>query len=173
MKPFFRICALAVALAASAAGRAAEADFADVDIDEVFHPFLTARKRFMEQSGVKVFALPDGGKAVVCVVSTRSKGTSAAARAAMYKVCRVKAQSELLKADGYELSALSRVESRVICVDDGKRQTIRSVAELLDIAEEKATGEVRSWPVIGTWYSLDGSEFYLAIGCVVAGEARR
>ena len=150
--------------------RGAESDFAEADIDEVFYSCLTAKKRFMEQTGVKEFLTPDGTRIIVCVVSTHSKGCSAAAKAAMYKVCRIKAQTELLKADGYELSALTKVENRMVCVDNGQRKTIRSVSTFLDIAEEKVRGIVRSWPVIGTWYSKDGSEFYLAIGTVISAK---
>ena len=85
----------------------------------------------------------------------------------MVKVCRIKAQVELLKADGYELSAFTKVEDRVVSVSDGKTEKIKSLSSFLDVAEEKVNGVVRSWPVVGTWFSKDGEEFYLAIGTIL------
>lgn len=146
---------------------AAEKDFSEVDIEEAFYPYLTARKYTMQTTGVKEFRTPDKKRVVVCVVSTANKGKNGSALAQMIKVCRIKAQVELLKADGYELSAFTKVEDRMVQVSDGKKEKMKSLSSFLDIAEEKVNGEVRSWPVIGTWFSKDGEEFYLAIGAVL------
>ena len=146
---------------------AAEKDFSEVDIEDAFHPYLTARKYTMQTTGVKEFRTPDKKRIVVCVVSTANKGKNGSAMAQMIKVCRIKAQVELLKADGYELSAFTKVEDRMVQVSDGKKEKMKSLSSFLDIAEEKVNGEVRSWPVIGTWFSKDGEEFYLAIGAIL------
>ena len=89
---------------------AAVSDFSDVEIDDEFLPFLTAKKRLMTSSGVKDFTMPgQKGRIIVCIVSIASKGNSARAVANMTKVCRIKAQVELLKTQGVFLQrALSR-----------------------------------------------------------------
>ena len=145
---------------------AAEKDFSDVEIEDEFYPYLTARKSLMQTTGVKEFRTPDKKRVIVCVVSTSSKGKNGSAIAKMIKVCRIKAQVELLKADGYELSACTKAEDRMVRVSDGKNEKIKTISLFLDVAEEKVNGVVRSWPVIGTWFSKDGEEFYLAIGAI-------
>ena len=143
----------------------AVSDFSDVEIDDEFLPYLAAKKRFMQSDGVKEFSIPgESGRLIVCIVSVASKGNSAGAIAAMTKVCRIKAQAELLKAHGVEVSAFTRVEDKVVSVDDGKRKKVTSVSSCLSVAEERVNGVVRSMPVIGTWFSRDRSEFYLAVG---------
>lgn len=145
----------------------AESDFSEVDIEDAFYPYLTARKYLMKTAGVKEFRTPDKKRIIVCVVSTPNKGENGSAFAQMVKVCRIKAQVELLKADGYELSACTKVENRIIQVSDGKKEKIKSLSSFLDVAEENVSGVVRTWPVIGTWFSKDRKEFYLAIGAVL------
>ena len=163
-----KICLLALALLPAVFSGAAEADFSDVEVEEPFYPYLTAKKRFMELPGVKEFTSPDGkARIIVCVTSTASKGSGARALAEMIKVCRIKAQVELCKADGYELSAFQKVEDRFVSIGDGKNEKIQSVSSYLNVAEERVNSVVRTWPVIGTWYSKDGSEFYLAIGAII------
>ena len=144
---------------------AAVSDFSDVEIDDEFLPFLTAKKRFMTSSGVKEFTIPgQKGRIIVCVVSVASKGNSARAVANMTKVCRIKAQVELLKTQGVEMSAFTQVADKVVSIDDGKQKKVKSISTYLSVAEEKVNGIVRAMPVIGTWYSKDKTEFYLAIG---------
>ena len=167
MKRFVVISTIAGCLLALLNVTAAEADFSDVDIEDAFRPYLTARKNTMRTTGVKEFRTPDSKRINVCVTSTPSKGRSGSAFAQMVKVCRIKAQVELLKADGYELSAFTKVEDRVVSVSDGKTEKIKSLSSFLDVAEEKVNGVVRSWPVVGTWFSKDGEEFYLAIGTIL------
>ena len=43
---------------------AAVSDFSDVEIEDEFLPFLTAKKRFMTSSGVKEFTMPGHGKLI-------------------------------------------------------------------------------------------------------------
>jgi hypothetical protein len=165
----FKKCFLFLTLAAAVFAGAAEADFSDVEVEEPFYPYLTAKKRFMELPGVKEFTSPDGkSRIIVCVTSTASKGNGARALADMIKVCRIKAQVELCKADGYELSAFERAEDHIVSIGDGKHEKIQSVSSYLNVAEERVNSVVRTWPVIGTWYSKDGSEFYLAIGTIIS-----
>ena len=162
-----RILTIAGCLLSLLTVTAAEKDFSDVDIEDAFRPYLTARKNTMRTTGVKEFRTPDRKRIIVCVTSTPSKGRSGSAFAQMVKVCRIKAQVELLKADGYELSAFTKVEDRMVQVSDGKKEKIKSLSSFLDVAEEKVKGVVRSWPVVGTWFSKDGEEFYLAIGTIL------
>ena len=147
---------------------AAVSDFSDVEIDDEFLPFLTAKKRFMTSSGVKEFTVPGKkDRIIVCVVSVASKGNSARAIANMTKVCRIKAQVELLKTQGVEMSAFTQVADKVVSIDDGKQKKVKSVSTYLSVAEEKVNGIVRAMPVIGTWYSKDKTEFYLAVGTII------
>ena len=147
---------------------AAVSDFSDVEIDDEFLPFLTAKKRFMTSSGVKEFTVPGKkDRIIVCVVSVASKGNSARAIANMTNVCRIKAQVELLKTQGVEMSAFTQVADKVVSIDDGKQKKVKSVSTYLSVAEEKVNGIVRAMPVIGTWYSKDKTEFYLAVGTII------
>ena len=146
---------------------AAENDFSKVNIEAAFRPYLTSRKSTMQTPGVKEFKTFDKKRIVVCVASTPNKGQNSSALSKMIKVCRIKAQVELLKADGYELSAFTKVEDRIVQVSDGTREKMESLSSFLDVAEEKVNGTVRSWPVVGTWFSGDGEEFYLAIGVIL------
>ena len=147
---------------------AAEKDFSDVEIDDKFLPFLTAKKRFMTSSGVKEFTIPgQKGRIIVCVVSVASKGNSARAVASMTKVCRIKAQVELLKTQGVEMSAFTQVADKIVSIDDGKHQKVKSLSTYLNVVEERVNGVVRAMPVIGTWFSKDKTEFYLAVGTVI------
>ncbi len=146
---------------------AAETDFDDVEIDEFFQPYLFAEKRLMLLTGVKEFVLDNQKqRIIISIVSTPCKGKSASAVASMIKICRVKAQVELLKAEGYELSAFTKIEDRIVSIDDGQNHKIESVSSYLNVSEEKVKGVVHSWPVIGTWFSKDGTEFYLAVGAI-------
>ena len=147
---------------------AAVSDFSDVEIDDEFLPFLTAKKRFMTSSGVKEFTVPGKkDRIIVCIVSVASKGNSARAIANMTKVCRIKAQVELLKTQGVEISAFTQVADKVVSIDDGKQRKVKSISTYLSVAEEKVNGIVRAMPVIGTWYSKDKTEFYLAVGTII------
>ena len=144
---------------------AAVSDFADVEINDEFLPFLTAKKHFMETPGLKEFTIPgQKGRIIVCVVSVASKGNSARAVANMTKVCRIKALVELLRMQQVEISAFTQVADKFVSIDDGKQQKVKSLSSYLNIVEERVDGVVKAMPVIGTWFSKDKSEFYLAIG---------
>ena len=147
---------------------AAVSDFSDVEIDNEFLPFLSAKKRFMNTTGVKEFNVPGKkDRVIVCIVSVASQGESGTAIANMTRVCRMKAQIELLKLDGVEMSAFTKVADKVVSVDDGKKENVKSVSLYLNIAEERVNGVVRAMPVVGTWFSKDKTEFYLATGLVI------
>ena len=147
---------------------AAVSDFSDVEIDDEFLPFLTAKKRFMTSSGVKEFTMPgQKGRIIVCVVSVASKGNSARAVANMIKVCRIKAQVELLKTQGVEMSAFTQIADKIVSIDDGKQQKVKSLSTYLNVVEERVDGVIKAMPVIGTWFSKDKTEFYLAVGTVI------
>ena len=164
MKDMKKILAALFSLALLPCLFAAEEDFSDVEIDEPFRTCLTAKRLYMKTEGVKGFITPDQKKVVVCVVSTPGKGKSGSALAKMIKVCRIKAQVELKKAEGFEISALTRVGNSISVVSDGKRTETETFSSFLDIAEERVSGIVQSWPVVGTWFSKDEKQFYLAIG---------
>ena len=147
---------------------AAVSDFSDVEIDDEFLPFLTAKKRFMTSPGVKEFTVPGRkDRIIVCVVSVASKGNSARAIANMTKVCRIKAQVELLKTQGVEMSAFTQVADKVVSTDDGKQQKVKSLSTYLNVVEERVDGVIKAMPVIGTWFSKDKTEFYLATGIIL------
>lgn len=147
---------------------AAVSDFSDVEIDDEFLPFLTAKKRFMTSSGVKEFTVPGKkDRIIVCIVSVASKGNSARAIANMTKVCRIKAQVELLKTQGVEMSAFTQVADKVVSTDDGKQQKVKSLSTYLNVVEERVDGVIKAMPVIGTWFSKDKTEFYLATGIIL------
>ena len=147
---------------------AAVSDFSDVEIEDEFLPFLAAKKRLMNSPGVKEFSIPgQKGRIIVCVVSVASKGNSARAIANMTKVCRIKAQTELLKTQGVEMSAFTQVADKVVSIDDGKQQKVKSLSTYLNVVEERVNGVVKAMPVIGTWYSKDKTEFYLAVGTII------
>lgn len=146
----------------------AVSDFTNVEIDDEFLPFLAAKKRFMSLTGVKEFTIPgQKGRIIVCVVSVASKGNSAQAIIEMIKICRIRAQVELLKLKGVEMSAFTRAEEKIISVDDGKQKKVNSTSSYLSIAEERVHGVIKAMPTIGTWFSKDKSEFYLAVGTVI------
>ena len=139
---------------------AAVSDFAEVEIDDEFLPYLAAKKRLMTSSGVKEFTVSGKkDRIIVCIVSVASKGETPRAIANMTKVCRIKAQAELLKTQGVEMSAFTQVKDEVVSIDDGKQQKVKSVSSYLNIVEERVNGVVRAMPVIGTWFSKDKSEF--------------
>jgi hypothetical protein len=143
-------------------------DFYDVDIDEEFLPFLTAKKRFMKTPGVKEFNLKNPKrKMIVCVVSVESKGKLAKDIAKMIKVCRRKAQVELLKLEGVEVSAFDKAAEKIVSIDDGKKKKVKSLSLYLSVTEERVNGIVKAMPVIGTWFSKDQTEFYLAVGTII------
>lgn len=147
---------------------AAVTDFAEVEIEDEFLPFLAAKKRLMKTTGVKEFKLPGKtGRMIICIVSVASKGNSARAVANMTKVCRIKAQAELLKTQGVEMSAFTQVADKVVSIDDGKQKKVESISSYLSVTEERVNGVVRSMPVIGTWFSKDKTEFYLAVGKII------
>ena len=147
---------------------AAVSDFLDVEIDDEFLPFLTAKKRFMTSSGVKEFTVPGRkDRIIVCIVSVASKGNSARAIANMTKVCRIKAQVELLKTQGVEMSAFTQIADKIVSIDDGKQQKVKSLSTYLNVVEERVDGVIKAMPVIGTWFSKDKTEFYLAVGTVI------
>ena len=168
MKKFLIYGILGISILVTFPLTAAVSDFSDVEIEDEFLPFLTAKKRFMTSSGVKEFTVPGKkDRIIVCIVSVASKGNSARAVANMTKVCRIKAQVELLKTQGVEMSAFTQVADKVISIDDGEQKKVESISAYLSVAEEKVNGIVRAMPVVGTWFSKDKTEFYLAVGTVI------
>ena len=147
-------------------------DFSDVNIDDNFLPYLSNKKHFMSTPGVREFNTNNNERIIVCVVSMPSKGKSESDFVKMVKICRIKAQVELLKAKEYELSAFTRVEDKYICKNDGVRKEIKSLSSYLNVVEERVEGVVQAWPVIGTWFSKDEKEFYLAVGIVFSKESK-
>ena len=148
--------------------QAGVSDFSNVEIEDDFLPYLAAQKRFMQYGGIKEFKIPgEESRVIVCVVSVPSKGFSARAVSNMIKVCRIKAQVELLKVQQVEVSTVTKIEDRVVSVSDGKKETVKSISDYLNVVKEKAYGVVKAMPVIGTWYSKDKKEFFLAVGKII------
>jgi hypothetical protein len=73
---------------------------------------------------------------------------------------------------GVQVCHIEKLEERTVIVFDGKKESGKSVSELLQVTKTKVEGIARDMPVVGKWKSKEGDVFYLAIGvlCDKSGE---
>ena len=53
------------------------------------------------------------------------------------------------------MSAFTQVADKVVSIDDGKQQKVKSLSTYLNVVEERVDGVVKAMPVIDTWFSKD------------------
>lgn len=142
--------------------------FTDLEIDPAFHHYLTSNLLLMESSGCKIIRLPKGRSVVVSVASTAIKDASGRDRLRAEKVCRVKAQANVVaEKQGVQVAHTEELKEQTIVVLEGEEEKGTSVSELLQVTKTKVEGIAKDMPVVGRWKSKDGQVFYLAIGIIV------
>jgi hypothetical protein len=143
------------------------AKFAKVRLEEPFDECLLANPLLMEVTGAKVIRRAVDEFMVVGVASTALKDGSAKERLRAEKVCRIKALAAIVgEKRGVQVAHVEQLkEKTVVVVEDGK-ETAKSIAEYLEITRTKVEGVAKDMPVVGTWESVAGDVYYLAIGMV-------
>ena len=88
-------------------------------------------------------------------------------------MCRVKALASVVAAkSGVQVFRLETLKESTILVQEGEKETGRSISELLSITKAKVEGIAKDMPVVGRWRSKDGEVFYLAIGMVCGKDGK-
>lgn len=154
---------LSVMMAASPDVSAAK--FSEVEIEKSFEVYLLTNPLLMEVTGAKFIRLDDGNRVVLAVASTVLKDDSPKERLRAEKVCRIKALASVVaEKQGVQVCHIEKLEESTVIVLDGKKESGKSVSDLLEVTKTKVEGIARDMPVVGKWKSKEGDVFYLAIG---------
>jgi hypothetical protein len=161
--------ALAIGLLVAAAfsfGHAAER-FTAVMIDPPFDAVLGKNQLLMEVGGAKIVVNPDGSRMVIGVGQVAyDKQAPPQQRLNKERVARQKALRELVAQTSpiqvvhrERLEEKTRVETLAGGVQRGE-----AIEEYLSVTTSEFEAVVKDLPVVGRWYSADGSILYIAIG---------
>jgi len=146
---------------------AIENKFQSVEMVKPFDKYLFSNPLLMEVTGAKIIRLPNGDRVILAVASTDLKDDSAKERLRAELVCRVKALASVVAEDqGVQVFRLERLQETTVVESEGKKETEKSVWELLQVTKAKVEGMTRDMPVVGKWRSKEGNIFYLALGMV-------
>ena len=139
--------------------------FSKIKIKDACKPYLLSNKILMEEGGAQLYELPSSQRLLVSVGFTEVRADTAEDRVRRGKAAKINALTNLLKMTGVKVITKSLItdELSVVRELDGKEKVI-SIEQLFETTAEQAEGKVRALPVIGTWYSKDGTIFYTAIG---------
>ncbi len=156
----FRLLILPIACVSSYAQ-----EFKDIKIEKEFEPFLLKNPLLMDFTGCKIIQLKNGDAILLSVAVTTLKDNSASERIRAEKVCRVKALAAIVaeKNGVHVYRAESLIDKTEIKLENGV-ESAKSITEVLEITKTKVQGITKDVPLIGTWLSKDGDQFYLALG---------
>ena len=159
---------LSLLLAFCLVGDGKESHFSEVELEEPFSAYLKANPLLMELTGAKVILLKDGRRMVLGVASTAIKDGTAKDRLRVEKVCRTKALAAVVaEKKGVQVAREERLEERTVVVVEDRKESAKTVSDLLEVTRTRVEGIARDMPVVGRWKSSDGEVFYLAIGVIL------
>jgi len=142
--------------------------FSEVEIDDVFRPYLVSNRLLMDVAGAKIIRLRDGRSVVISVASTVLKDKSAKDRLRAERVCRTKALANIVaEQNDVQVSRMEILGEESRIVNDANGESGASVSEMLQVTKSKVSGIAKDMPVIGRWKSKEGDVLYLAIGAIV------
>lgn len=169
MNYFLRVITVLIGVSVTAFGaRATAADgFTNITIDPPFDAVLEKSRLLMETGGAKIIVNPDGSRLVIGVGQVAyDKKAPAQQRLNKERVARLKALRELT-AQTAPIQIVHReklVEKSRVETLDGGAQRGEAIEEYLSVTTSDFEAVVKDLPVVGRWYSADGSILYIAIG---------
>lgn len=150
-------------------------DFKDIQIDEMFDASLRSDP-FLMHGMVDILDI-QGRKYIVGVGVTTNKeadGSDAKKRLDMMKVASINAKAEIAKFLNVDVSIDTLVQKTLqtstIKGGDEAARKVRKVDKLVKkITRERARECLPGIKRVGTWYSADGSLYYLAVAAEIPG----
>lgn len=142
--------------------------FSKITIQSEFAPYLLSNKILMENGGARLYELSPSKYLLVSVGSTEVRANTAGDRIRQKKVAELSAMAHLLKMTGVKIYTRTiHTEEFSSAKDSAGKDKVCMLEQLFETTTETAEGFVRSLPVVGTWYSKDGTIFYTAIGKII------
>lgn len=133
----------------------------NANIIPVFQEFLFAEKILLEIGGCKAFQTEDGRIFLISVGRCRARGDSAEAKIHQERIAEQKAYAEIAKYKGIEVVVFASLEKEIS--RNVKREEKYSKRKTKKITIRSAEF-MYGLPTVGTWFSADGTVFYLAKG---------
>lgn len=142
--------------------------FSKITIQPEFAPYLLANTILMENGGARLYELSPSKYLLVSVGSTEVRSNTVRDRIRQKKVAELNALAHLLKMTGVKIyTRTTLTEEFSSAKDSDGKDKVCMLEQLFETTTETAEGFVRSLPVVGTWYSKDGTIFYTAIGKII------
>jgi hypothetical protein len=140
-------------------------EFTNIKIEKEYEPFLLKNPLLMDFTGCKIIRLKNGDAILLSVASTTLNDNSSSERIRAEKVCRIKALAAIVaEKNGVQVfRAESLIDKTEIKLENGV-ESANSITEVLEITKTKVQGITKDVPLIGTWLSKGGDQFYLALG---------
>ena len=137
------------------------------NINTEYKSVLFSEPILLKTGGCKAFEMPDGTVYLIAVGRTAAKGNSASDRILQEKIAEQKAYGEMAKYEGVEVHFFAQ-ENRTMISKQGEIEKYeKNKTRTITLRAEQYLDHM---PTIGTWYSADGTAFYLAKGLKLTGE---
>lgn len=139
--------------------------FQNFKIDPLFQTSFFDNPFWFEQTGVKIVKLKNGNIILILIGSAVLKNNTPNAKSEAEKIANIRALANFASSIyGVQVSRIEKLNEKNQIIIENDKEVNKSISEHLEITETKVNGLVKNMQVIGTWYSNDGSIFYLAIG---------
>jgi hypothetical protein len=139
--------------------------YSDLKIDKEFLPMLATMPLQMELGGAKLFRGENGSIWIVSIGMTDARQATSGELLRRQTVAKDKAQANAVAAlDGESVKAVASLKDKVVTgIENGVENAV-SEETLKEAIVSEARGLIKGMPVVGSWLSLDGKLFYVAIG---------
>ena len=142
--------------------------YSQISIQNDFKPYLLSNKILMENGGAQLYELSDSKYLLVSVGFTEVRANTVGDRIRQKKVAELNALAHLLKMTGVKIYTRTILtEEFSLAKDSDGKDKVCKLEQLFETTTETADGFVRSLPIVGIWYSKDGTKFYVAIGKII------
>ena len=139
--------------------------FQNFKIDPLFQKLFLDNPFWFEQTGVKIVKLKNKNTILISIGSAVLKNNTPNAKSEAEKIANIRALANFASSiHGVQVSRIEKLNEKNQIIIENDKEVNKSISEHLEITETKVNGLVKNMQVIGTWYSNDGSIFYLAIG---------
>ena len=126
-----------------------------------YKPILFSEPILLETSGCKAIEMPDGSIYIIAVGRTVARGDSASDKILQEKIAEQKAYGEMAKYDGLDVHVFAQETRTMVSKQAQVESYEKKKSKTITLRADRYLNHM---PTVGTWYSTDGTAFYLAKG---------
>ncbi len=139
-------------------------------IEKPYRQILMTQPEWVERGGARVVKTDENGLALIGVSRIVPSENQTGNRLELIRIGAIKARANILKfSHGVEVFTYRGSEKNSGAWD--KSAESMALDAFFQVTEERVSAKIEQLPVVGSWWSKDGSAFYVAVGTLKNSDA--